>query len=116
MTDTSIGTHSHQGGCSEINCIELLWTANGEQDPDKGPPAPRIAIWVLPSWRKINTNSEINAAPCTWQGRAGLGYGCADIVAYYGLEPIDKRVAPDATGQDDWNFSLEPNPRPPCRA
>jgi len=112
---TSLGTHAHSGGCSEINCIELLWTHNGQQDPDKGPPAPRVAIWVLPRNRRIDTNSEINAKPCTWGARSGVGYGCADIVLAYGLDPIDSTVAPDAAGEDDWRFSLASSPRPPCR-
>ncbi|MCJ1462831.1 hypothetical protein MMC07_001434 [Pseudocyphellaria aurata] len=41
-----IDTHAHGGGCPEINCIHLFWEANGQEDPNKGPPAPRVAIWV----------------------------------------------------------------------
>lgn len=109
-----VGTHAHGGGCAEINCIELLWDFNDQKDPDKGLPKPRIAIWVLPRDKKIDTNSEINSKPCKWETRSGVGYGCHEIVAAYGLEPIDSSVAPDATGDDDWKFSLVKNPRPPC--
>ncbi len=115
-TDLSIGVHAHGGGCSENNCIELVWSDNGKQDPNRGSPGPRVAIWVLPRVRRINTNSGINAPPCTWGARKGKGYDCANIVLGYNLDPIDGRIAPDATRQDDWNSSLEQNPRPPSRS
>lgn len=101
ITDLSIGVHAHGGGCSENNCIELVWSDNGKQDPDRGPPGPRLATWVLLSVRRIKTNGEINAPPCTWGARSGKGYGCANILLAYSLDPIDGRVAPDATRQDD---------------
>ena len=112
--EPALGTHEHGGGCSEINCIELLWDHNGQQDPDKGPPAPRIAIWVLPRGKQIHTNSEVNAAPCKWTSFSGVGYGCEDIIRSYGMDAIDSNVAPDATGENDWAFTIEANPRPPC--
>lgn len=109
-----IGTHSHKGGCGEMNCLELFWASNLKQDPPIGPPKPRVAIWVLPGWKKIDTNSEINAPPCTWKSGANPGYGCHEIALAYNLDPIDSTVAPDAAG-DDWDFTLKRNVRPPCK-
>ena len=106
-------THQHGGGCAEINVIELIWTDLGEKDPEKDP-KPRIAIWVRPRDKPVGS-SELNAPPCTWKSRSDPGYGCADIINSYGIEAIDDKVRPDATGQDDWKFSVETNPRPPCK-
>lgn len=112
----SIGTHTRGGGCSEISCLELFWDKNGQKDPPKGPTKSRIAIWVLPRNKQIDTNSEVNAAPCTVQANSDAGYGCHEIVFYvYDMEAIDSTVAPDAAGEDDWAFTLEKNPRPPCK-
>lgn len=109
-----IGTHSHGGGCSEINCLEIFWAKNEKQDPPIGPPKPRVAIWVLPKHKQIDTNSERNVRPCTWESRADPGYGCQEIALAYSLDPIDSTVAPDAAG-DDWDFTLEKSIRPPCK-
>jgi len=109
-----IGTHSHGGGCSEINCLELFWAKNEKQDPPIGPPKPRVAIWVLPKHKQIDTNSERNVRPCTWESRADPGYGRQEIALAYSLDPIDSTVAPDAAG-DDWDFTLEKSIRPPCK-
>lgn len=108
-----IGTHSHGGGCGEINCLELFWAFNEKRDPPVGPPKPRVAIWVLPRNKQIDTNSEKNAAPCTLESRGDPGYGCREIALAYSLDPIDSTIAPDAAG-DDWEFTLEKNTRPPC--
>ena len=105
--------HEHGGGCAEINVLELIWDDLGQKDPETDP-KPRIAIWVRPRGGEIGT-TELNAAPCTWQDRAGAGYGCADIVTAYNIEAIDKNAKPDAAGQDDWKISIEANPRPPCQ-
>jgi len=117
-----IGTHSHGGGCGEINCLELFTDFNtkgqypvGPPNPPVGPPKPRVAIWVLPRERQIDTNSEINAAPCTWKSRANPGYGCQEVALAYNLDPIDSTVAPDAAG-DNWDFILRRNVRPPCQS
>ncbi|KAL8706773.1 MAG: hypothetical protein Q9201_000199 [Fulgogasparrea decipioides] len=106
-------THAHGGGCAEINVIELVWDHNGQKDPENEPQAPRVAIWVRPRDGQIGS-SEINARPCSWKGRSGSGYGCAEIIRDYGVDPIDQKAAPDSTGENDWKFSLETNPRPPC--
>ena len=105
--------HAHGGACGEINVLELVWDHNGQKDPDKEP-APRIAIWVLPRGKELGS-SEINAPPCTWGSRSGNGYGCADILHYFGVVAIDRNARPDPAGENDWEFSLEANPRPPCQ-
>lgn len=110
--DRDLEVHAHGGGCAEINVLELVWSENEEADPDKGPPAPRVAIWVRRQGRPVG--SERNTPPCSWYGFAGAGYGCADIIRAYGVEAIDKNAAPDPAGEDDWTFSLAENPRPLC--
>ena len=105
ITDLPIGVHTQGSGCSENNCIELVWSDTGKQDLDRGPPGPRLALWILPRVRRINANGEINTPPCTWGARSGRGYGCANIASAYSLDLID-----------DWYFNLEQNPRPPCRS
>ena len=97
-------------GVPKAIALNSFGATTASKIPDRGPLGPRLAIWVLPRVRRIKTNGEINAPPCTWGARSGKGYGCANIVSAYTLDPIDGRVAPDATRQDDWNFSLQQNP------
>ncbi|KAL8910199.1 MAG: hypothetical protein Q9171_004497 [Xanthocarpia ochracea] len=66
-----LGPHKIGGGCSEINCIQLLWEVNGKKDPDKSTPAPRVAIWVRPRDKPFGTESSEEA--CTWKSNTSPG-------------------------------------------
>lgn len=87
------------------------WSSNGENTrPDRGPPAPRIAVWLRPGGDKAKTGGEFNAYPCTPDGE-GV-YGCSSVVAHSGMEPIDFTVPPDTDGEERWEFVEGKNPRP----
>ncbi|KAL8637943.1 MAG: hypothetical protein Q9226_009053 [Calogaya cf. arnoldii] len=106
-----LGTHRYGGACAEINIIQLIEESNKDKEPERGPPAPRVAIWVRPSGLPVGT--EFNAPPCTWESGANPGYGCHDVIKVYGIEAIG-RVAPDASKENEWRFRLHPSWRLPC--
>ncbi|KAL8915696.1 MAG: hypothetical protein Q9172_006747 [Xanthocarpia lactea] len=102
-----LGPHKNGGGCAEINCIELLWEVNGKKDPDKSTSAPRVAIWVRPRDKLFGTES--NEEPCTWKSNTSPGYGCDDVIRWYGIEAIDKEEEPDISRDDEWQFEIQTN-------
>jgi hypothetical protein len=99
------GTHVHGGACGEPNVLGLYWEVNNKQDPPQDP-RPRIAAWVR------TTGEGSNVPPCKTIFGTQV-YGCETILGAMKLSPVSNK-APDATGQDGWQFRKVDNPRKPC--
>jgi len=101
----SEGSHRTRLGCGEPNVLDVALSSDATLDPSNT----RIATWLTYTTR----GNEENEAPC---GKGmSVGYGCARLVAEFGLKSIAGKT-PDSGDGSEWNgmFEKGENPRESC--